>query len=425
MRLSTPASRNARPTRALGLAVLGGMRFDGRMRKLALRLSLSVGMLLTVSGASGSDRAKAGYTVYVGTYTEKDSKGIYAFRFDPTTEHYTALGLEAETKNPSFVALHPNGKFLYAVNETGDFQSKGAVQGNEAKKTGAVSAFALDSATGKLTLLNQVASGGADPCYLAFDKTGKSLLVANYTSGTVAVFPVMEDGRLGEASAVVQHVGKGPNAERQEGPHAHSINISPDNRFAVAADLGLDELISYRFDAAKGLIAAADSHFVKVTPGTGPRHFTFHPSGKFAYVVGEMRSEVTAFAYDAEGGNLRELQTVSILPQGFSGRNDAAEVRVHPSGRFLYASNRGHDSIAVFRIDEKKGTLALVEDAPVLGKEPRNFAIDPPGRLMYVADQNSGKIVVFKINAKSGKLTPTGQTLVVDAPVCVRFLEQK
>ena len=401
------------------------MRFDGRMRKLALGLSLIVGMLVTACAAFAGDHAKAGYTVYVGTYTEKDSKGIYAFRFDPKTEHYTALGLEAETQNPSFVALHPNGKFLYAVNETGDFRAQGADQGSEGKKTGAVSAFALDSATGKLTLLNQVASGGADPCYLAFDKTGKYLMVANYTGGTVAVFPVMENGRLGEASAIVQHVGKGPNAERQEGPHAHSINISPDNRFAVAADLGLDELISYRFDAAKGLISAADSHFVKVAPGAGPRHFTFHPNGKFGYVVSEVASTVTAFSYEAIGGNLKELQTVSILPKGFSGRNDAAEVRVHPSGKFLYASNRGHDSIAVFRIDEKKGTLAFVEDAPVLGKEPRNFAIDPPGRLMYVADQNSGKIVVFKINAKSGKLTATGQTLEVDAPVCVRFLEHK
>ena len=395
------------------------------MRKLALGLALIVGMLVTACAAFAGDHAKAGYTVYVGTYTEKDSKGIYAFRFDPKTEHYTALGLEAETQNPSFVALHPNGKFLYAVNETGDFRVQGADQGSEGKKTGAVSAFALDSATGKLTLLNQVASGGADPCYLAFDKTGKYLMVANYTGGTVAVFPVMENGRLGEASAIVQHVGKGPNAERQEGPHAHSINISPDNRFAVAADLGLDELISYRFDAAKGLISAADSHFVKVAPGAGPRHFTFHPNGKFGYVVSEVASTVTAFSYEAIGGNLKELQTVSILPKGFSGRNDAAEVRVHPSGKFLYASNRGHDSIAVFRIDEKKGTLAFVEDAPVLGKEPRNFAIDPPGRLMYVADQNSGKIVVFKINAKSGKLTATGQTLEVDAPVCVRFLEQK
>jgi len=395
------------------------------MRKSALWVLLTAGLLSSASFFPSqlfAAHAKTGYTVYVGTYTEKDSKGIYAFRFDPKTEQLTPLGLEAETKNPSFVALHPNGKFLYAVNETGDFHGKDA---DPNKKTGAVSAFALDPASGKLTLLNQVASGGADPCYLAFDKSGKYLMVANYTGGTVAVFPVLEDGKLGEASAIVQHTGKGPNAERQEGPHAHSINISPDNRFAVAADLGLDELISYRFDATKGLISAADSHFVKVAPGAGPRHFTFHPSGKFAYVVSEMKSTVTAFSYDADGGNLKELQVVSILPAGFSGRNDAAEVRVHPSGKFLYASNRGHDSIAVFRIDEKKGTLTFVEDVPVLGKEPRNFAIDPPGRLMYVADQNSGKIVVFRIDGKTGKLTATGQTLAVDAPVCVRFLEGK
>ena len=398
------------------------MRFYGGMRKhsfvwaVGLFLSVVAASSPSLAGGHSKSGAKTGYIVYVGTYTEKDSKGIYGFRFDPYTEHYTALGLEAETHNPSFVAVHPSGRFLYAVDETGDY---------EGKKSGAVKAFAVDAASGKLTLLNAVASGGADPCYLAFDRTGKYLLVANYTGGTVTVFPVLEDGKLGAASAVVQHVGKGPNAERQEGPHAHSMNISPDNRYAVAADLGLDELISYRFDAAKGLIAAADSHFVKVAGGAGPRHFTFHPDGKFAYVVSEMHSTVTAFSYDAEGGNLKELQTVSILPKGFSGRNDAAEVRVHPSGKFLYASNRGHDSIAVFLIDGRKGTLKFVEDVPVLGKEPRNFAIDPSGALMYVADQNSGKVVVFRIDKHSGKLTASGGVLEVDAPVCVRFLEGK
>jgi 6-phosphogluconolactonase len=378
--------------------------------------SLLALLLLTVY-AVGSDPSsfKGKYFVYVGTYTEEGSKskGIYAYRFDPATAESTPVGLVAETINPSFLAVHPNHRFLYAVNEVGKYNGQ---------SSGAVSAFAIDRRTGKLTLLNQVPSGGADPCYITVDKTGKYVLVANYTGGSVAVFPVLEDGRLGEASAFVQHQGHGANPERQEGPHAHSIDLSSDNHFALVDDLGLDQVISYRFDAVKGLLTANEPAFAKVDPGAGPRHFAFHPSGKFAYVINEMHSTVTAFAYDGDRGTLRSTQTISALPRDFKGQNDDAEVQVHPSGKFLYASNRGHDSIAVFAIDPNKGTLTPVEDVPTKGKTPRSFEIDPTGSFLFAENQKSDNIVVFRIDAGTGRLTPTDKVLEVGSPVCVKFV---
>jgi 6-phosphogluconolactonase len=351
--------------------------------------------------------------VYVGTYTDKSSKGIYVFRYNERDGSATPLGLAAETKNPSFFAISPDHKFLYAVNEVGDYGAS--------KNSGGVSAFAIEPHTGKLSFLNEVASGGADPAYIAFDRTGKFLMVANYTGGSVAVFPVLPNGRVGEHSALVQHTGKGSNPERQEAPHAHSINPSPDNRYLIAADLGLDELISYKFDSKAGKISSAQSHFVKLPNGSGPRHFTFAPNGEFAYAISEMAATITAFSYDAETGTLHEMQSVSTLPKGFKGRNDDAEVRVHPSGKFLYASNRGHDTIAVFTIGND-GKLTLIADAPLHGKEPRNFAIDRAGKRMFVGNQNSGSVSVFSIDPKSGKLSYTGKSLAVDSPVCIRFV---
>jgi 6-phosphogluconolactonase len=373
-------------------------------------------LLFTAFGASAAPPAHSGkYLVYVGTYTGEGtkSKGIYAFRYDPATAQLTPLGLAAETTNPSFVAAHPNGKFLYAVNEVGDYKGP---------NSGGVSAFSIDRATGKLTFLNELPSRGADPCYITVDKTGKFVLVANYTGGSVIVYPVLDDGRLGEASAFVQHTGHGPNAERQEGPHAHSIDLSPDNRFAFVDDLGLDELLVYKFDAAKGSLTPNDPPFAKLDPGAGPRHFALRPDGKFAYVVTEIGRSVTVFSHDAASGTLQRVQTLTTLPAGFTGRNDDAEIEVLPSGKFLYASNRGHDSIAVFAIDSSKGTLSTVEIASTGGKEPRSFEIDPTGTLLFAANQKSDNIVVFKIHAKTGKLTPTGQVLDVGSPVCVKFV---
>jgi len=385
------------------------------MARFSVLFTALVASLPLSAWAAGAEKAavKTDYFVYVGTYTGPKSKGVYAYRFDAATGGLISLGLVAETVNPSFLAIPPNRRFVYAANEIGDY---------EGQKSGAVSAFALDGRTGKLTFLNTVSSRGADPCYLVVDKTGKNLLVANYSGGNVAVFRVLEDGRLGEASAFVQHVGSSVNPERQKGPHAHSINLSSDSRFAIVADLGLDQLLVYRFDAAKGTLAANTPAFAKVNPGAGPRHFAFHPSGKFAYVINEMQSTVTAFSYDAAGGVLRELQTISTLPKDFSGENDTAEVQGHPSGKFLYGSNRGHDSIAVFAIDAAQGTLTPIERVPTQGKWPRNFGIDPTGSYLWAANQGSDNLVVFRIDPQTGRLTPTGQVLEVASPVCVKFV---
>jgi 6-phosphogluconolactonase len=384
-------------------------------RRRALFVLILLALLVPFASADSSD-AKGSYLIYVGTYTGPESKGVYALRFDPASGKSTSLGLAAETINPSFLAIDPGQRYLYAVNEVGDFKGE---------KSGGVSAFAIDRKTGKLTFLNEVSSHGAGPCHVALDKTGKYVLVANYDGGSVAVFPVLADGRLSDTSDVVQHSGHGPNAERQEAPHAHEIQLAPDNRFAIAADLGLDELLIYRFDAAKGTMAANAPPFAQVEPGAGPRHFAFHPNGKFVYALNEMGGSVTTFAYDAGAGTLRKLQTVSSLPKDFKGHNDSAEIVADTKGKFLYASNRGPDDIAVFAIDSAKGTLQLVEHVPTKGKAPRNFAIDPTGKYLFVANQESNNIVVFRIDPKSGRLIDTGQAIDVPSPVSIVFLAAK
>jgi 6-phosphogluconolactonase len=359
------------------------------------------------------EKTMSKYLVYVGTYTTQQSKGIYAFRFDPATGQTSALGLAGETVNPAYLTVHPSRRFVYAINELVEYKGQPG---------GSVTAFAIDPGTYKLTYLNEVPSGGAGDCHLAVDKTGKHVIVANYIGGNIAVFPVLKDGRLGASSALVQHSGTGVNPKRQEGPHPHSVYLSADNRFVISADLGLDEVFVYRFDAAKGTLAPNDSPFAKVNPGAGPRHLAFHPNGKFAYVINEMQSTVTAFSYEPVSGVLHELQTISTLPKDFTGENTDAEVEVHPSGKFLYASNRGHDTIAVYAIDAHKGTLTQIADVPTQGKTPRNFAIDPTGSYLWAANQDSDSIVLFRINPNTGLLAPTGQVLEVSLPVCVTFM---
>ena len=355
------------------------------------------------------------YLAYVGAYTTKtNSKGIYVFRFDATVGQAKAVGLAAESADPSFLAVHPDGQHLYAVNEVSAFGGQ---------KSGAVSAFAIDRKTGKLTFLNQVATRGAGPCHVSLDRIGRFVLVANYDGGSVAVFPVQANGSLGKDSDFVQHTGSGPNKERQEAPHAHWIGTSPDNRFALAVDLGLDEILVYRFDSAKGLLSPNNPPFAKVNPGAGPRHLAFQRDGKFAYVLTEMENAVTAFAYSQKNGTLSELQTLSALPKDYSGPKEAAELIVHPSGKFLYASNRaGVDSITAFAIDPAKGTLRLVGRYLTRGRTPRHFAIDPTGAFLLAANEQSNNIVVFKIDIVTGGLTPTGQTVEVASPVCITFV---
>lgn len=377
-------------------------------------LTLLVASLLLLAITVAAAAPQGTYLFYVGTYTEESSKskGIYAYRYDAKTAQITSLGLAAETTNPSWVTLHPNGRFLYAVNEVGNYKGP---------NSGGVSAFSVNRATGKLTVLNELPTRGADPCYVTVDKTGKYVLVANYTGGSVAVFPILKDGSLGEATAFVQHSGHGPNPQRQEGPHAHSIDLSPDNRFAMVDDLGLDEVLVYKFDSAKGTLTPNDPPFAKVDSGAGPRHLALSPDGKFAYVIGEMGHIVTVFSDDSASGRLQLLQMITTVPKDFTGRNDDAEVRVHPSGKFLYASNRGDDSIAIYAIDKNKGTLEQVGSVHSGGKEPRSFEIDPTGTLLLAANQKSDTIVVFQIDEKTGLLTPTGKVLEVGSPVCVKF----
>jgi 6-phosphogluconolactonase len=313
------------------------------------------------------------------------------------------------------LAVHPNGRFLYAANEIGDY---------EGKKAGSVTAFVRDPRSGRLTRLDQESSGGTAPCHLVVDRKGRNVLVANYGGGSVAALPVAKDGSLSPATAFLQHTGSSVNAARQKEPHAHSINLDAANRFAVAADLGLDKLMVYRLDSAKGTLVPNDPPFALVRPGSGPRHFAFHPDGKRAYVINELNCTLTAFRYDRKKGVLVEDQTISTLPAGQAMKPEfsTAEVQVHPSGKFVYGSNRGHDTIAVFQVDAKTGRLTPVDHTPSGGRTPRNFGIDPTGQFLLAANQSSDNVAVFRIEAKTGRLTPTGQTIEVGSPVCVKFV---
>jgi len=365
-----------------------------------------------IAAAGDAPRDVGKQWVYVGTYTggKNPGKGIYRFDFDPATGHLTSAGLAAEAVNPSFLAIHPTGSFLYAVGEFGDASGKG----------GGVNAFRVDASSGKLKLLNQASSGGKGPCHITVDRAGKNVLVANYASGSASVVAIGADGRLG-ATQSVQHAGKGPNPKRQEGPHAHSVNLDAANRFAVVADLGLDEVKVYKFDGANGTITPNDPPAYKTSPGAGPRHFAFHPDGKRAFVINELNSTLSALDYDAQHGVLTERQTVSTLPADYRGTNNScAEVVVHPGGKFVYGSNRGHNSIAAFAI-EPDGKLRPVGHQGEGVKTPRNFNIDLTGRWMIVANQDGHTLVVFKIDQQTGALSPTGVTAEVPSPVCVKF----
>ena len=362
---------------------------------------------------AGAQKTSKELIVYFGTYTDKSSKGIYLSRFDPATGKLGPVELAAETSNPSFLAADPAGRFLFAANEIGEYAGA---------KSGSVSSFAIDPQSGKLKPLNKVASRGADPCYLTVDRTGKHVLVANYSGGSVAVLPLSPDGMLGEASDFVQHLGSSVNKERQAEPHPHEVVPMPGGRFAVVADLGLDKLLVYRYNGETGKLTPNDPPAISITPGFGPRHLVLHPNGRFAYVINEMGNTFTAFAWEAKRGALQELQTVPTLPPGFKGEDATSEIAIHPSGRFLYGSNRGHDSIVVYAINPANGKLTYVEHVPTLGKEPRSFALDPTGRYLFAANQNSDSVVVFQVNPKTGRLTPTGSKLDVPAPVCVTFI---
>jgi 6-phosphogluconolactonase len=349
---------------------------------------------------------------YVGTYTaDGRSEGIYRLRLDTASGALRLDGLAVKSANPSYLALHPNGRVLYAVNEISEFAGEA---------TGAVSAFAIARTSGALTLLNQEPSHGKAPCYVSVDRTGTVVLVANYGGGSIATIPVRQNGRLATTRNVVKHSGTGADPVRQAAPHAHCIVADPENRFVLAVDLGMDAVLTYRFDARTAAITVTPSG-AATKPGAGPRHLTFHPTGKFAYVVNELDSTIGAYTYDTEQGTLDEMQLTAASPGGTVADNHPADVHVAPSGRFLYASNRGDDTIAVFAVDAATGKLSPVEQVPSGGKSPRNFTLDPTGRFLVVANQRSDAIVSFRVDEASGRLTPTGSTVELASPVCVRF----
>lgn len=351
--------------------------------------------------------------VYFGTYTNDTSRGIYVSTLDSVNGKLIPAELAVEAKNPSFLAIHPGGKYLYAVSEVAEF---------DGKKTGSIGAYSIDGPTGRLTLLNQQPSMGASPCHLTVDSAGKNVLVANYHGGSIAVLPIKADGRLDLPSTSIQHQGSSVDKRRQTAAHAHSINLDPTNKFAFVADLGLDKVLIYHFDGSKSELTPNDPPAGAVAPGSGPRHFAFHPTTKFAFVNNELTSTVTSFAYDPTKGSLTEIHTLSTLPEPTPG-NSTAETVVHPSGKFVYVSNRGHNSLAMFQCDPATGRLTAIGHASTGGKTPRNFNIDPSGRFVLAANQDTNNVVVLSIDQDTGKLTPTGTSIEVGHPVCVRFMK--
>ena len=351
--------------------------------------------------------------VYVGTYTSRGAEGIYAYRYDPVAGALNLLGVTAGIVNPTFLDVHPNGEFLYAVNETGEI---------DGQPGGALSAYQIDRESGTLTFLNRQSTIGSGPCHVTVDQTGRYAMAANYGSGSVAMLPILADGSLSQACDFHQHDGSGPNPRRQRGPHAHSVTVSPDNRFAFVADLGMDKMMIYQLDLEQGKLVPNDPPWASTYPGAGPRHFCFHPNQRFAYVINEMGNTITLFAYDAALGALNELQTISTLPEGFEETTHCADIHFSQSGAYLYGSNRGHDSLAIFAVDPETGTLTSVGYQSTLGKIPRNFGLAPKGDYLLAANQDTNNVVAFAVDQESGQLAPTGHEIQVPAPVCVKWL---
>ena len=351
-------------------------------------------------------------TVYVGTYTSSTkSEGIYIYRLNMSTGELTHFKTVKGVVDPSYLAIDRKRRFLYAVNEVSKF---------EGQASGAVSSFSIDRTTGDLTYLNQKPSKGGSPCYVTQDRTGEFVLLANYESGNVSVLPIKEDGTLGDTVSMVQHSGASINRDRQQGPHAHCILMDKSNRYAFAVDLGIDKVVIYRFNEKNGSLINHGT--VETKPGAGPRHLTFHRNNRFAYLINELDSTMSAYAYDSKRGVLRAQQTISTLPQGFSGASFCADVHVSPNGKFLYGSNRGHNSIVVFAIDSESGQLTLVEHVSTGGDWPRNFVIDPSGTYLLAANQRSNSVVTFRIDSATGRLKPTGRVAEIPTPVCLKLM---
>ena len=351
--------------------------------------------------------------VAIGTYTRTTSDGIYVCRFDTHSGALEPLSVTSGAENPSFLALHPNQRFLYAASEIPEF---------DGQRQGGLYAYRIDTDTGRLVPINSVGSGGSGPCHLRVDATGRYLLAANYHGGSVCVAPINADGSLEPLSCFIQHEGSSVNPVRQEQAHAHSINPDAQNRFVYVPDLGQDRIVIYRLDLERGCLVQSDSAYADTEAGFGPRHLEFDPNGRYVYVINELGSTITAYDYDSGSGALTPFQTVGTLPSGFSRSNTTADIHVHPTGRFVYGSNRGHDSIAIFSVDETTGRLEARGHESTQGWTPRNFAIDPSGEFLLAANQDSDSVVSFRIDGESGELTPTGEVTEIPMPVCIRFL---
>ena len=353
--------------------------------------------------------------VYIGTYTTKGSKGIYLCELNLKSGELTAKGAVAATPNPTFLAIAPNHKYLYAANEIDNFQGK---------KAGAVSAWAIQPKTGALTLINESSTKGDGPCHVSVDNKSRYVFAANYGAGSFTAMPVEKNGGVGAATGFVQHEGTSVDPQRQEGPHGHSIYIDAADRFVYTADLGLDKVFVYHFDATNGTLTPNDPPFAVVPPGSGPRHIAFHPNGKFAYVINEMKSTLTSMTWDPKAGTMQEIETVSTVPVGNTVSNSTAEVFMHPNGKFLYGSNRGHNSIAIFSVDGTTGKVKLIGNQSSGGKTPRSFNLDPTGAFLLAANQDSDNVDVFRVNAQTGALTPTGHSVHISMPVCIVYLPE-
>jgi 6-phosphogluconolactonase len=375
-------------------------------------IMLSLLSLMPAMAAVAQETPPTEWRVYIGTYTGGPSEGIYQLRLNAETGEIENLGLAGAVDNPSFLALHPSLPVIYSV---------GQVLDTDDVRKGMVCAFAIEPDDGALTPLNRQSTAGEGPCHVAVDRAGRNVLVANYSGGSIAALPLEEDGRLREAASVIQHEGSSVHPQRQQQAYAHAVTLDAAGRFVFAADLGIDKIMIYRFDETQGLLEANAPPFAALAPGAGPRHFTFHPNGRFAYVVNELDNTVTAFGYDPAKGRLEAIQTIGTLPEEFKEENTTAEIRVHPSGRFLYASNRGHDSIACFAIDVENGRMTALGQSSTLGKTPRNFNLTPDGRFLLAANQQTGNVVVFRIDPGQGTLEATGYQVAVPAPVCVLF----
>jgi len=405
-----------------------------RVRGIWLALSAAAALLMSQFAAGQN----SDYFVYIGTYTgfkyvhhskpygrgESHSQGIYVSRFSSATGELGPAELAAETINPSFLTISPNHKFLYAVNE--DPLSVGPPLDHSSY----VSAFAIDPASGKLRLLNTVPASGTSTCHITIDRTGRYVLVSNFGSGSVSVLRVKDDGSLGELAGFIQDVGHSVDPRIQNEPHTHSVTMSPDNRYAIVSDLGMDKILIFRFDAESGRLSPPDPPFATVYPGGGPRHFTFDPAGKYGYQLSEMSGMVDVFRWDPEKGTLTSIQRAQTTPHDFFGSNHSAEIEIHPNGKFLYESNRrtysetqrAPDTIGVYAIDPKAGTLSPVQESLTGGVMPRNFTLDPTGKFLLAANELSNNVVVFAIDQSTGKISKTGKEIQVDTPVCLKFV---